>query len=122
MTRLGRRAVVTVQNPIEVDDWSEPQPDVVLLRWRDDFYSEHHGLPPDTLLVVEVAKTTLRFDIGRKTALYMRGGIPEVWVVDVDARVVHVATPSGTRVLAQGDSLAPGAFPDVVLQVEEIVG
>ena len=74
------------------------------------------------LLVVEVSNTTLRFDLGRKTALYMAGGIPEVWVVDVNAEVVHVATPAGKRIVSRGESLAPQAFPDLVLEVASIVG
>ena len=122
VSRLGTRAVVAPQNPIEVDDYSEPQPDLVLLRPRDDFYSSSHGLPNDVLLVVEVSNTTLRFDLGRKTALYLAGRIPEVWVVDVNAEVVHVATPAGTRVVTRGESLAPEAFPDLVLEVTDIVG
>ena len=122
VSRLGDRAVVAVQNPIEVDDYSEPQPDLVLLRPRPDFYANHHGLPPDVLLVVEVANTTLPFDLGRKTALYLARGIPEVWVIDVNAEVVHVATPTGTRVVTRGESLAPTAFPDVVLDIPAILG
>lgn len=122
VSRLGQRAVIAPQNPVEVDDYSEPQPDLVVLRARDDFYSNSHPAPGDVLLVVEVSNTTLRFDLGRKAALYLAGGIPEVWVVDVNAGVVHVATPGGTRAVARGESLAPQAFPDLVLEVATIVG
>lgn len=122
VSRLGMRAVVAPQNPIEVDDYSEPQPDLVLLRPRDDFYSKSHALPGDILLVIEVSNTTLRFDVGRKTELYLAGGVPEVWVVDVNAEVVHVATPAGRRAVPRGESLAPEAFPDLVLHVTDIVG
>lgn len=76
VSRLRERSVVAVQNPIEVDEYSEPQPDVVLLRPRADFYSNHHALPADVLLVIEVADTTLRFDLERKTTLTSRGGYP----------------------------------------------
>lgn len=122
VTRFGQRAVVAVQSPIEVDDWSEPQPDLVLLRPRDDFYSAHHGLPPDALLVVEVANTSLRFDLGRKRALYLARGVPEVWVVDVVREVVHVATADELRRLARGQSITPVAFPDEVVAVVDILG
>jgi Uma2 family endonuclease len=122
VNRFGDRAVVAVQSPIEVDDWSEPQPDLVLLRLRADFYSEHHGLPPETLLVVEVANTSLRFDLGRKGPFYLARGIPEVWVVDVVRQLVHVLTAAGARVLARGGSLSPQAFPDEVIQVTDILG
>ena len=120
--RVDNRAVVGVQNPIEVDDYSEPQPDLVLLRWREDFYAPRHPLPADVLLVIEVSDTTLEFDLGRKTALYLARGIPEVWVVDLKSDVVHVATPNGTRVVMRGESVAPTAFPDLVLDIPAIMG
>lgn len=120
--RFGTRGVVAVQSPIEVDDYSEPQPDLVLLRPRADFYSAHHGLPPDTLLVIEVSNTSLRFDLGRRRALYLARGIPEVWVVDVVREVVHVATAAEMRTLRRGDSVTLTAFPDEVVTVVDILG
>lgn len=121
-SRFVDRATVGVQCPIEVDEWSQPQPDLVLLRWRADYYSAHHGLPPDTLLVVEVASTSLRFDLGRKRALYLARGVPEVWVVDVVRGVVHVATAAEMRQLTRGESVTPTAFPDEVVAVVDILG
>jgi len=121
-TRFADRAVVAVQSPIEVDDYSEPQPDLVLLRLRSDYYSAHHGLPPDTLLVVEVSDTSLRFDLGRKRALYLARGVPEVWVADVVRGVVHVATAAEMRQLTRGESVTPTAFPDEVVAVVDILG
>lgn len=114
---VGDRAVVAVQNPIQIGDFSEPQPDLVLLRPQPDFYAGHHGLPPDVFLVIEVSDTSLVYDLRRKAPLYVAGGIPEVWVVDLGARVVHVSTADGTRQLVPGDTLAPLAFPDLVLDV-----
>jgi Uma2 family endonuclease len=123
MTALPQEvSVVDIQDPMELSEYSEPQPDVTLLRPRADLYATEHPAPADILLAIEVADTTLRFDLGRKTGLYLAGGISEVWVVDVNAEVVHVATRAGTRVVAGGESLAPQAFPDLVLQVAEIVG
>lgn len=119
---LGEQAVVAVQNPVQVGDLSEPQPDLVLLRPRPDFYAEHHGMPPDILLVIEVADTSLRFDLERKTPLYLAGGIPEVWVIDLAAGVLQVFRPGTVERLSVGDVLAPEAFPDVVLQVAAILG
>ncbi|MDQ6728262.1 MAG: Uma2 family endonuclease [Actinomycetota bacterium] len=118
---LGERAIVAVQNPIQVGDLSEPQPDLVLLRPRPDFYAEHHAMPPDILLVIEAAETSLRFDLERKAPLYMAGGIPEVWIVDLVAGVINVTTATGSRQAGVGDAIAPEAFPDVVLQVADIL-
>src|ERR1051325_2517812 len=59
---FGEDAIVSTQDPIHLDDFSEPQPDVALLRWRDDFYRGAHPIPADVLLVIEVADTTVESD------------------------------------------------------------
>jgi Uma2 family endonuclease len=118
---IGRGAVVRIQLPIQIGDFSEPQPDVALVRWRDDFYADHHPMPPDIHLVVEVADTSLRHDLLRKAPLYIAGGVPEVWVVDLVAEVVHVSRGGSTSQLGAGDSVSPLAFPDVVLEVAAIL-
>lgn len=79
-------------------------------------------MPPDILLLVEVADTSLRHDLALKAPLSIAGGVPEVWVVDLVASVVHVTTPAGTRTVGAGGSLAPEAFPDAVLEVTAILG
>ncbi len=121
MPQLGERAIVRAQLPIQVGDFSEPEPDIALLRWRDDFYADHHPSPPDVRLVVEVADTSLRHDLGRKAPLYIAGGVPEVWVIDLVADVVHVIRGGTTSQLRAGESLAPLAFPDLVLEVAAIL-
>ena len=80
------RATVLVQNPVRLSDYSEPQPDLALLRRRDDFYRERHPRAEDTLLIVEVSATSLRFDRETKLPLYARHGIPEMWLVDLGSR------------------------------------
>jgi Uma2 family endonuclease len=82
---VGDRAIVRVQGSIRLDNWSEPEPDVVLLAPRADFYRSEFALGTDTLLVVEVSDTTLRYDRDVKVPLYARHGVREVWVVDVNA-------------------------------------
>jgi Uma2 family endonuclease len=83
-----RRFIVRVQSPIRLNDFSEPQPDVTLLRWRDDFYRKALPTPADVLLVVEVADTTLETDRKVKIPLYARAGIPEAWIVNIlDERI-----------------------------------
>jgi Uma2 family endonuclease len=119
---LGDRAIIRVQGPIQVGDFSQPEPDLAILRFRSDFYADHHPMPPDVLLVIEVADTSLRHDLFRKTPLYVAGGVPEVWVVDLVAGVVHVTRGDVVLQLRSGDSVAPLAFPDVVLEIAAIVG
>ena len=88
--RAGDRAIVSVQDPLIVSGHSVPQPDLALLRPRADDYTESHPNASDVFLVVEVADTTLAFDLKKKVPLYARCGIPEAWVVDVNAQRIHI--------------------------------
>ncbi|PYS83232.1 MAG: Uma2 family endonuclease [Acidobacteria bacterium] len=91
-----RRFIIRVQSPVRLNDFSEPQPDVALLRWRDDFYRSAHPTPADVLLVVEVADTTAETDRKVKVPLYARAGIPEAWLVNIpDERIEVYSDPSG---------------------------
>jgi Uma2 family endonuclease len=89
---VGDAVVVGVQDPVVVDDFSEPEPDLALLRFREDFYTKSHPRPEDVLLIVEVADTTLQYDREIKLPLYAHAGIPEVWLVDVVAKSVTVCS------------------------------
>jgi Uma2 family endonuclease len=90
---LGRlaagRLTVWSQNPIRLGDSSEPQPDIALVKPRRDFYAAAHPGPADTLLIVEVAESSLAYDLGVKVPLYARHVIPEVWVIDAATRTTH---------------------------------
>ena len=88
--RLGATAVVWCQNPLRLDDSSEPEPDISILRPRADFYTTSHPGAADVLLVIEVADTSLAYDLGTKVPLYARHGIPEVWVIDAATRRIRV--------------------------------
>ena len=87
---VGDRAVVSVQDPVRLSDTSEPQPDVMVLRPRDDMYTASHPSPAEVLLVIEVADTSLEFDRSVKVPLYARHGITEVWLVDLRNRLLTV--------------------------------
>lgn len=86
----GELATVSAQNPLIVGERSVPQPDLALLLPRADSYTRSHPMPADVLLVVEVADSTLRFDLGIKVPLYARHGIAEAWVVDLAEKAVRV--------------------------------
>ena len=88
--RLGTMGVVWCQNPVRLDDISEPEPDIAILRPRADFYMTAHPGAADALLVIEVADTSLAYDLGTKVPLYARHGIPEVWVIDAATRQIRV--------------------------------
>ncbi len=118
---LTGRAVVRCQLPIALDDWSEPEPDIALLRWRDDFYSVRHPMPEDVLLLMEVADSSLAYDRDIKAVDYAGAGIPEYWLWDLVHRLLLVhrdPTPNGYRqllVLRGDDEVSPLAFPDLLL-------
>jgi Uma2 family endonuclease len=80
---VGDIALVSTQDPIRLNDFSEPEPDLALLRLRDDFYRDAHPTPADVLLIIEVADTTLGYDRQIKAPLYARAGIEETWIVNL---------------------------------------
>jgi Uma2 family endonuclease len=88
-TAAQGRAVVAAQDPLRLSDASEPQPDLMLLRPRADFYAQAHPGPADVLLLIEVSDSTVAYDSGIKLDLYARHGVAEVWIVDLDNNVVR---------------------------------
>ena len=126
--RAADRATVRVQNPIVIGQYWEPQPDVCLLRPRDDFYAAAHPGPEDVLLVVEVADTSAEDDRERKLPEYARAGIPEVWLVDLARDTIeghHDPAAGGYRavtVFRRGDTLVSLAVPTVSIAVAEVLG
>lgn len=128
-SRMVGRAIVRVQNPIELPEVdSEPQPDLTLLRPRADFYTTAHPGAADVLLVVEVADSSARPDRRVKIPLYARAGIREVWLVDVTTRRVelyrHPSAGGYREVRAAGDDevFSPEAFPDLRLTPRDLLG
>ena len=87
---VGRRALVSAQNLVRLDDFSEPEPDFALLRPRPDNYRDAHPQPADVLLLIEIADTSLNYDRTVKRALYARHVIPEFWIVDLTAGEVEI--------------------------------
>ena len=125
--RLQGRANVRIQGPVRLDDDNEPEPDVMLLRRRDDYYATGHPGPDDVLLLIEVADSTLDFDREVKLRLYARAGIPEVWISNLQNRRVESYTDptedgyATVRHFEVGSSVAPLNFPDIALEVERII-
>ena len=88
--------IVRVQSPIALDAYSEPEPDVVLLRPRTDFYADAHPTASDVLLAIEVADTSADYDREVKLPLYAQAGLPEVWLIDLQKGCIEVyARPQG---------------------------
>ena len=120
--------IVWVQNPIRLGEHSEPQPDLALLRPRPDFYASAHPGPGDVLLLIEVSETSTDADREVKVPLYARAGIAEVWLVDLEAEGIELyRQPSAegyreSRQARRGEALSPGAFSDLTLTADEILG
>ena len=125
---LGRRAVIGVQDPTVVGSHSEPQPDISVLRWTDDFYAAAHPRSEDVLLLVEVAETSATSDRRVKLPIYAAGGIAECWLVDLNAGVIEVyrrpvdGVYNERRNAAASDTVSPATFPEVTLIVADILG
>lgn len=124
--KLVGKAIVSIQNPVQLDDFSEPLPDVVIARFRTDYYALAHPSPDDVLLLIEVADSSLPYDRGEKRARYARAGIPEYWVIDVPRRRVFQYVSPGAmgyrteRVLGAGEAITCAFASDIVLAVDEI--
>ena len=125
--RLGERAIVRVQSPVRLDTYSEPQPDITVLRARDDFYRSAHPHASDVLLVIEVAETSLRYDREVKAPLYARAGIVEYWLVDLSGGTVtcHASPQNGSfrdvAVHRPGESVSPRSLPGVAIAVDDLI-
>jgi Uma2 family endonuclease len=121
-------ALVSVQNPIRIEDYDEPQPDLALLKPRADYYATATATAADVLLLVEVADRTLRTDLGRKARIYASGGVSEYWVVDLNHGLlyVHRAPAHGSyaerEVLAPGGRIAAGFASETDIAVAEVTG
>ena len=95
VVHAGETAIVRSQGAVRLNFFTEPQPDLVLLRPRDDFYASAHPGPSDILLIVEVAQTSIRYDRAVKAELYARLGVVEYWLVDLNVDVVTRYTEPG---------------------------
>jgi Uma2 family endonuclease len=128
VTAVGDGAIVRIQNPVRLGAYSAPQPDVALLRYRDDFYDERLPQAADVLLVVEIAVTSLRFDQHTKGDLYAAHEIPEFWLVDVSGkRLVRQRAPrEGAYTLVDEPNLAAALevsiLPGVTIDLRRLFG
>jgi len=122
-----RQAIVTVQNPVRIGDFTEVQPDLAVVRQRADFYGSRHPRPEDTLLLIEVADTTVRFDATVKLPIYARAGIPELWIVDIPASALRVFRDPRAEGYAEARELRSGTvwprlLPDIAVDVAALLG
>lgn len=121
-------AQISTQCPIQFGDHAEPEPDVALLKPREDFYSGAHPAPEDILLVIELSDTTLLYDREVKLPLYARAGIPEAWIVNLPAETVEVHSRPATGEYREtlrakrGEFVESKRLPSLRLTVDDILG
>jgi Uma2 family endonuclease len=120
------QAVVRVQGPVRLNDRSEPVPDLAVLQPKS--YAEHHPLPPDVMLLVEVADSSLLSDQRVKVPLYAENSIAEVWIVNLVNQTVEVHSQlsedgeyASQTIASRGERVSPSTFPSLFLAVDDIL-
>jgi Uma2 family endonuclease len=125
---VGDAAIVRVQGSVRLDFFTEPEPDVVLLKPRADFYASAHPGPADILLIIEIADSSIDYDREVKTGVYARKGVREYWVVDLNENVIWCYTnpERGAYQRLQrcesGQLIAPSLLPDFVVSPADLLG
>ncbi len=123
---VGNQAIISIQNSIRINNHSEPQPDIAILYWREDFYVENLPIPSEVFLLIEVADSTLKYDREVKAIIYAKAGIPELWIANLEAQVFEVhRQPSETgyqqvQIYEKGEIINLLMLPDVAIAVDDI--
>ncbi|AFZ50774.1 Uma2 family endonuclease [Dactylococcopsis salina] len=126
--RLKDQVILGIQDPIALDEQSEPQPDVVLLHPRSDYYATRHPQPHEIYLLIEVAESSINYDRSVKIPLYARAGIREVWLIDLNENCLEVyRNPlrdrfSYIQILQSNLNLSSLAFPEINFSVATLLG
>jgi len=129
---IERKALLSVQDPVVLDDETEPEPDLALVKIREDAYSEAHPHPDDVLLLIEVSDTTLDYDKEVKLPRYASSRIPEIWIVNLVNNIIEVYREplviadgtAGYRTrtnFVKGDMLTSQAVPSLKIAVDDVL-
>lgn len=128
MGQVKDDALISPQNPIQLNDYTEPQPDIAVLAYRDDYYAQALPTAEDVLIVIEVSDTTLSYDREEKMRRYAQAAIPEAWIVNLSEHVVEQYTVPAqgqyTRIqkVLLGDTITSSVFPTISLNTSLILG
>jgi Uma2 family endonuclease len=128
VTSLGNNAIVRVQGSVRLDYYREPQPDLVLLRPRADFYASALPGPADILLIVEIAESSLDYDRDLKARVYADAGVREYWLVDLGDNLLSCysrplrGTYQRVQNYRRGQVVAPELLPDHPLATDVWLG
>jgi len=122
------QAIISVQDPIYIDQYNQPEPDIALLKPREDFYEENHPRPMDVLLLIEVSNSTVETDREIKRTLYAEAGIAEFWLVNLKENTVErYSSPKNgnyrlAEILESGETIKAGTVENLKLKIDEILG
>jgi|HubBroStandDraft_6_1064221.scaffolds.fasta_scaffold696809_2 Uma2 family endonuclease len=128
IVRLGRRALVLCQDEVDLSKFSAPMPDIAILRRRDDYYRHAHPQPQDIYALIEVARSSLKYDSGRKLLAYARAGIAEYWIANlVHSNLTRFTQPNElgyaeSRTFAHGEVVTLCTEPPIEFGVDELLG
>lgn len=124
--KFYNKVIVSVQNYIRLNNYSEPQPDLVLLKPRSDFYESKIPEPEDIYLLIEVADSTIKYDQDVKLPLYAESKISEVWIINLNNKTLEVyRQPQDKSYLEEKknvQSISPLAFSEMTLTITDIFG
>ncbi len=124
--KVGNRAIIRNRNPVVLDDYSEPEPDIVLAKPPREIYLERHPIPEDILLIIEISDTTLGRDRVTESPAYAKAGIRQYLVLNLQNETIEdLREPSEDgyqfkRTLRKGDSLNLVAFPEVEIKIDDL--
>ena len=125
---IGDTAILSPQNPVRLGDFSEPVPDIALLKLRDDYYATRHPTPTDALMLIEVADSSLLKDRNIKVPLYARAGISEIWIINLPKEIIevysdpHLGKYRKCQKFKSGDVVKSPTVKGLSLKVSEILG
>jgi Uma2 family endonuclease len=126
--RFAKKVNVSIQCPLRLDQHTEPEPDIAVLKRRDDFYIDEKPAAKDALLIVEVADSSLLYDRRIKLPLYGKHGVPEVWIINLRDKVIEASRQPfekgyrQTTLYQQGDLISAEAFGDIAFSISEMLG
>lgn len=124
---LGDRVIVRNQNPILLNDYSEPEPDLVLAAPEEAEYSFRHPQPEDIYLILEVADTTLSYDRNSKGMSYAKSGIIQYLILNLnEMEIEDYQEPSADgyrqkQTYKAGQNFKLVAFPNITVKVRDLL-
>jgi Uma2 family endonuclease len=124
---VSDKAILSIQNPVQLSRFSEPEPDIMLLKPNADFYCTRHPNADDVLLLIEVSDTTLNYDQNKKLHLYARHNIPEYWILNLNDNCLEVYRKPHREVygekttLQSSDNIVLSQLPYINIEVSAIL-